>query len=49
MAGLGRAFFVRESPGGPRPILLVVRLSQTQHDDRFAPEQTSAPLVTPNE
>jgi hypothetical protein len=47
LAGLGRSFFVRESPGGPRPVLLVVRVSQTQHDDRFAPEEVAAPLVTP--
>jgi hypothetical protein len=47
LEGLGRVFFVRETPAGPRPVLLVVRLAQTQHDDRFAPEQVSAPLVTP--
>jgi hypothetical protein len=49
MAGVGRSFFVRESNGGLRPVLLVVRLAQTQHDDRFAPDQVAAPLVTPNE
>lgn len=49
MAGLGRAFFVRESPQGRRPLFLIVRLAQTQHDDRFAPEQAAAPLVTPTE
>jgi hypothetical protein len=49
MAGLGRSLFARETPSGPRPVLLVVRLAQTQHDDRFAPEQLATPLVTPNE
>ena len=48
LAGLGRAFFVRDTPHGPRPVFLVVRLSQTQHDDRFAPEQTAGQLVTPS-
>ncbi len=49
MAGLGRSFFVRNSRDTPRPVFLVLRLAQTQHDDRFAPEQLVAPLVTPNE
>jgi hypothetical protein len=49
MSGLGRPFFVRESDGPPRPVYLVVRLAQTQHDDRFGAEQTATPLVTPNE
>lgn len=49
LAGLGRAFFVRETDRGPRPLYLVVRLAQTQHDDRFAPEQIASPVVTPAE
>lgn len=49
LAGLGRPFFVRDSRDGPRPVFLVLRLAQTQHDDRFAPEQILTPLVTPNE
>jgi hypothetical protein len=48
-AGLGRAFFVRDSADGPRQVLLVVRVAQTQHDDRFAPEEVVTPLVTPTE
>ena len=29
--------------------LLLIRFAQTQFDDLFAPEQTSAPLATPGE
>ena len=29
--------------------LLVIRYAQTQFDNLFAPEQTSAPLATPGE
>ncbi len=47
MAGLGRSFFARDSRDGPRPVFLVVRLAQTQQDDRFAPEQSGVPLVLP--
>ena len=49
MAGVGRAFLVRESADGPRPVFVVIRVAQTQHDHRFAPDQNVTPLVTPAE
>jgi hypothetical protein len=48
-AGLGRSFFVKETAAGLRPVFLVVRLTQTQHDDRFGAGQAVAPIATPNE
>ena len=47
--GLGRQFFGNLDASGGERRLLLIRLSQTQFDDLFAPEQTSAPLATPGE
>ncbi|HEY2414503.1 MAG TPA: hypothetical protein VGI40_19815 [Pirellulaceae bacterium] len=47
--GLGEYFFTQTSGGNARNRLLVLRFSQTQFDDLFAREQTSAPLATPGE
>jgi len=47
--GLGEYFFTQTSGGNTRNRLLVMRFSQTQFDDLFAREQTSAPLATPGE
>lgn len=47
--GLGEYFFAHKSGGNVQRRLLVVRFSQTQFDDLFAREQTSAPLATPGE
>lgn len=47
--GLGEYFFTQTSGGSIRNRLLVMRFSQTQFDDLFAREQTSAPLATPGE
>jgi hypothetical protein len=47
--GLGACFFGGEGPSAPERRVLLIRLSQTQFDDLFAPEQTSAPLATPGE
>ncbi|HZN36066.1 MAG TPA: hypothetical protein VFB80_19685 [Pirellulaceae bacterium] len=47
--GLGENFFVDTPSGAVRRTLLLVRVAQTQLDDLFAPEQTSAPLATPGD
>jgi hypothetical protein len=47
--GLGEYFFTQANGGNTRNRLLVLRFSQTQFDDIFAREQTSAPLATPGE
>jgi hypothetical protein len=47
--GLGEYFFTQTSGGTSRNRLLVLRFSQTQFDDLFSREQTSAPLATPGE
>ncbi len=47
--GLGEYFFTQTSGGNTKSRLLVLRFSQTQFDDLFTHEQTSAPLVTPGE
>jgi len=47
--GLGESFFSESAGGTVDRRVLVMRLSQTQFDDLFAPEQTSAPLATPGE
>jgi hypothetical protein len=47
--GLGEYFFTQTSGGNARNRLLVLRFSQTQFDDLFAREQTTAPLATPGE
>lgn len=47
--GLGAAFFAQGTGPASHRRMLLVRLSQTQYDDLFAPEQTSAPLATPGE
>jgi hypothetical protein len=49
MVGLGAAFFGQGTGPASHRRMLLVRLSQTQYDDLFAPEQTSAPLATPGE
>jgi hypothetical protein len=47
--GLGEYFFSETAGGTVERTVLLVRLAQTQLDDLFAPEQTSAPLATPGE
>jgi hypothetical protein len=47
--GLGEYFFAQQLGGAMQRRLMVLRYSQTQFDDLFAPEQTSAPLTTPGE
>jgi hypothetical protein len=47
--GLGEYFFTQTSGGNTKSRFLVMRFSQTQFDDLFAREQTSAPLATPGE
>jgi hypothetical protein len=47
LKGLGEHFFVDRTSGAVRRAFILVRLGQTQLDDLFAPEQTSAPLATP--
>lgn len=47
--GLGEHFFTQTSSGKRQRTFLLIRVSQTQLDDLFAPEQTSAPLATPTE
>lgn len=49
VVGLGAAFFAQGTGPASHRRMLLVRLSQTQYDDLFAPEQTSAPLATPGE
>jgi hypothetical protein len=47
--GLGEHFFAHKSGGAVHRRALVIRYSQTQFDDLFAPEQTTARLATPAE
>ncbi len=47
--GLGEYFFSQHVGGTVERRLLVIRYAQTQFDNLFAPEQSSAPLVTPGE
>jgi hypothetical protein len=47
--GLGRPFFVTGDAGGVQRRMLLVRLTQTQLDDRFQELETAEPLVTPSE
>jgi hypothetical protein len=47
--GLGEHFFAETTGGASQRTFLLVRLSQTQLDDLFAPGQTSASLATPGE
>ena len=47
--GLGECFFSQKVGGAIERRLLLIRFTQTQFDDLFAPEQTSAPLATPGE
>ncbi|MBW8885201.1 MAG: hypothetical protein JF612_10615 [Planctomycetia bacterium] len=47
--GLGEYFFSQHAGGAVERRLLVIRYAQTQFDNLFAPEQTSAPLATPGE
>lgn len=47
--GLGEYFFSQSVGGTVERRLLLIRFSQTQFDDLFAPAQTSAPLTTPGE
>ena len=47
--GLGEYFFSQPAVGTVERRLLLIRFSQTQFDDLFAPAQTSAPLATPGE
>ena len=47
--GLGEYFFMGSPGANAERTSVLIRLAQTQLDDRFAPEQTSAPLATPGE
>jgi hypothetical protein len=47
--GLGEYFFSQQMGGAVERRLLIIRYAQTQFDNLFAPEQTSAPLATPGE
>ncbi len=47
--GLGEYFFSQNTGGNPHRRLLLLRFAQTQFDDLFTREQTSAPLATPGE
>jgi hypothetical protein len=47
--GLGECFFAQQSGGALERRLLLIHFTQTQFDDLFVPEQTSAPLATPAE
>ena len=47
--GLGEYFFSQHVGGAVERRLLLIRFAQTQFDNLFAPEQTSAPLATPGE
>jgi len=43
---LGKAFFVDDAKSGPGRRVLLVRVSQTQSDDLFAPERALTPIAT---
>jgi hypothetical protein len=47
--GLGESFFSQLVGSAVERRLLLIRFTQTQFDDLFAPEQTSAPLTTPGD
>jgi len=47
--GLGQYFFAETTGGTVERTMVLVRLSQTQFDDLFAPAQTPAALATPGE
>jgi hypothetical protein len=47
--GLGEYFFSQQIGGSIERRLLLIRFTQTQFDDLFVPEKTSAPLTTPGE
>jgi hypothetical protein len=47
--GLGQHYFAHSAGGTLHRRVLVLRYSQTQFDDLFAPEQTTARLATPAE
>jgi len=47
--GLGEYFFSQHVGGAAERRLMVIRYTQTQFDNLFAPEQTPAPLATPGE
>jgi hypothetical protein len=47
--GLGGSYFVETAGSVAERRFMLIRLSQTQFDDLFAPEQTSAALATPGE
>lgn len=47
--GLGEYFFANSAGKNAHRRLLLLRFSQSQFDDLFAREQTSAPLATPGE
>jgi len=47
--GLGEHFFSQTLGSVAERRLLLIHYAQTQFDDLFAPEQTSAPLATPGE
>ena len=47
--GLGEYFFMESAGAAAERTSVLVRLAQTQLDDVFAPERTSAPLATPGE
>lgn len=49
LRGLGAAYFAQGTGPASHRRMLLMRLSQTQYDDLFAPEQTSAALATPGE
>jgi hypothetical protein len=47
--GLGEYFFAQHGGGAAERRLLLIHYAQTQFDNLFAPDQTSAPLATPGE
>jgi hypothetical protein len=47
--GLGEYFFLGSPGAAAERTSVLIRLAQTQLDDLFVPEQTSAPLATPGE
>lgn len=47
--GLGEHYFSETAGGAVQRTILLIRLSQTQLDDLFVPEQTFTPLATPGE
>lgn len=45
--GVGKCFFTETAGSALQRRMLILRLAQSQFDDLFAPEQTTAPLSTP--